>query len=84
MEQVELFYDNNIYRNVLAHQPMTSLLVSKDTHFPIGFRLYKKYKEDVPEFKTKIHLAKELVKEAYLRAINFYCVISIPGIFILK
>ena len=54
---------------------VTSLLVSKDSHFPIGLRLYKKYKEEDPTFKTKLQLAIELVKEAYSKGVNFSCVI---------
>ena len=54
---------------------MTSLLVSKDNHFPIGLKLYKKYKEDDPSFKTKIQLAIELIKESCSKGVNFSCVI---------
>jgi len=75
IEQVELFYDHSTYKNVLGHQLVTSLLVSKDSHFPIGLRLYKKYKEEDPTFKTKLQLAIELVKEAYSKGVNFSCVI---------
>lgn len=61
IDQVELFYDHSLYRHVLAHQLVTSVLVARDKHFPIGLRLYKKYKENDHTFKTKIQLAAELI-----------------------
>ena len=75
IEQVELFYDHSIYRNVLGHQLITSLLVTKNNHFPIGLRLYKRYKKDDTTFRTKIQLAIELIKETCSKDVNFSCVI---------
>lgn len=75
IEQVELIFDHSIHKSVLGHQLVTSLLVSKDKHFPIGLRLYKKQKENDCTFKSKIQLAQELIKNAYARGVNFSCVI---------
>lgn len=74
IEQVELLYDHNTHKNVLGHQLVTSLLVTHDKRFPLGLRLYKKFKEGDPTFKTKIQLAQELIKDAYARGVKFSCV----------
>ena len=75
MEQVDLFYDHTIHKSILGHQLVTSLLVSGNKHFPIKFRIYKKFRHGDPTFKTKIELAQELIREAVQKAINFSCVI---------
>lgn len=75
IEQVGLFFDHSTYKYVLGHQVVTSLLVSKDKHFPIGLKLYKKYQEDDPAFKTKIQLATTLIEEAHEKIVRFSCVI---------
>ena len=75
IEQVETFYDHSTQKHVLAHQLVTSLLVTKEKLFPIGFRLYKRKKENDATFKSKIELAKELIKYACEKGINFSCVI---------
>jgi SRSO17 transposase len=48
----------------LGHPLVTSHYACPFVDFPIGFRLYRKYKKDDPTFKTKIELAKELIEEA--------------------
>ena len=75
IEQVELFHDDSVYKNVLAHQVVTSLVVSKEKHFPIGLKFYRRYKENDQAFKTKIQLATELIREAHSKGVNFSCVI---------
>ena len=75
IEQVELFHDHSTGRCVLAHQVVTSLLISAGKRFPIGLRLYKRYKENDSTFKTKIQLAEELLNDAYAKGVQFSCVI---------
>lgn len=75
IDQVELFYDHTTFKHVLGHQLVTSLLVAKDKHFPLGLGLYKKYKKDDPTFKTKLNIACELIKSACEKGVNFSCVI---------
>lgn len=75
IEQVELVFDHSIHKSVLGHQLVTSLLVSNDKHFPVGFRLYTRQKQDTLAFKSKIQLAQELIKDACEKGIKFSCVI---------
>jgi SRSO17 transposase len=75
IEQVELVFDHSIQKNVLGHQLVTSLLVSKDKQFPIGFRLYQREKDDSPDFKSKVQLARELIEDAVAKGISFSCVV---------
>jgi len=75
IEQVALLFDHSIQKSVLCHQLVTSQLVAGEKHFPIGLGLYKKYKENDPTFKTKIEIAKDLIKTAHGKNVNFSCVI---------
>ena len=75
IEQVEIFHDHSNNKYVLGHQVVTSLLVSGEKYFPLGLRLYKRYTENDPNFKTKIQFAKELLDDAYAKGVQFSCVI---------
>jgi len=75
MEQVALLFDHSKNKSVLGHQLVTSLLVSLNKHFPIGFRLYTRKKEQSPAFKSKVALAGELISDACEKGITFSCVI---------
>lgn len=65
MEEVGRYKDHTNNSYTLGHVLVTTHHLSAKGHFPIGDSLYKQRanKED-PEFRSKIELAKQLVKEA--------------------
>jgi hypothetical protein len=75
IEQAELHFDHSTNQYQLGHQVVTSLLVARDKKIPLDLRLYKRYHDDDPDFKTKIQLALELLRDAVTKQIPFGCVI---------
>jgi len=75
MAEVGTLYDHARKRFVLGHTLVTSQYITPFASFPIGFRLYCKRDKKEEGFKTKIEMAKELVKQAVEKGLRFKTVI---------
>jgi SRSO17 transposase len=75
IEGVSKYFDSATQMYTLGHNVVTSQLTIKGRQFPLGFRRYQKYEESSGDFKTKIELAYELVREAVLEGYPF-CVVG--------
>lgn len=75
IEAVGKYFDSATNTYTLGHNLVTSQLAIKGRQFPLGFRRYQKYDESPKDFKTKLELAYELVRDADLAGYPF-CVVG--------
>jgi len=71
IEGVGRYFDSATKTYTLGHNLVTSQLAINERQFPLGFRRYQKYDEAPGDFKTKLGLAYELVREAVLEDYPF-------------
>jgi len=75
IDEIGKYYDHAEGRYLLGHNLVTSQYVTPRGCFPIGYRLYLKRDKKDPERRTKIELAKELVKQAVETGLRFGAVV---------